>query len=178
MLVYRQLLWIETVVDDGLLLLGAEVPRIVGTENTLLNWLNHLHLHPASFFLILIGVSVIWMAVSYYSSWKQQRTAASSMIRAINDTARASHQTTLHLDGSNSNISSTQVCTDLGHFSTAKRQTSVVTSSGGRNFSGLARIAPVSYNTLQRNGMLYPDGTPTKNYSPGSKKRSGLTLGR
>ena len=45
-----------------------------------------------------------------------------------------------------------------------------------RNFSCLAQTASVSYATLQRNGVLSPDGTPTKKYSPDSRKANGQEI--
>jgi hypothetical protein len=44
---------------------------------------------------------------------------------------------------------------------TASKDMSVTLPPQGRNFSGLARAAPVSYETLRQRGMLDKNGSPT-----------------
>lgn len=52
--------------------------------------------------------------------------------------------------------------------STPGYQTPLANMPSRRNFSGLLETAPLSYDTLQRNGLLDAEGTPTKKYSPNS----------
>jgi hypothetical protein len=59
-----------------------------------------------------------------------------------------------------------------GRLSTSGYQIPFITQ---RNFSGLTKSAPVSYDTLQRNGMLNLDGTPTRKYSPGSREDNRMS---
>jgi hypothetical protein len=57
-----------------------------------------------------------------------------------------------------------------GRVSTPGSQPPFVDRTGRRNFSGLSKTAPVSYCTLQRNGLLDAEGTPTEKFSPATSK--------
>lgn len=61
-----------------------------------------------------------------------------------------------------------------GRVSTPGYQTPFVDNLNRRNFSDLAKTAPVSYDTLQRNGFLDTAGTPARKYSSAAhnKRRS------
>ncbi|KAF1926778.1 uncharacterized protein M421DRAFT_93687 [Didymella exigua CBS 183.55] len=62
-----------------------------------------------------------------------------------------------------------------GRVSTPGYQTPFVDNSDQYNFSGLAKTAPVSFDTLQRNGLLDTEGTPTRKYSVAANERSSAT---
>jgi hypothetical protein len=52
----------------------------------------------------------------------------------------------------------------------------ITLSPQGRNFSGLAKAAPVSYETMRQHGMLDMDGSPTERYA--RQKRLEELMGR
>jgi hypothetical protein len=53
---------------------------------------------------------------------------------------------------------------------------SLTSTPQGRNFSGLAKYAPVSYETLRERGSLDKDGSPTRKYV--TRKRRDELMGR
>jgi hypothetical protein len=53
---------------------------------------------------------------------------------------------------------------------------SLTSTPQGRNFSGLAKYAPVSYETLRERGSLDKDGSPTRKYI--TRKRRDELMGR
>ncbi|KAF1844908.1 uncharacterized protein K460DRAFT_405186 [Cucurbitaria berberidis CBS 394.84] len=52
-----------------------------------------------------------------------------------------------------------------GRITTPGYQTPFGKPTHSQDFSSLAEKAPVSYKTLKENGMLHPDGTPTKKWT-------------
>ncbi|KAF9701291.1 hypothetical protein EKO04_000202 [Ascochyta lentis] len=202
---YRKPLWIETVVHDGLCQSQAHVDWLIGNSDMLTQWQHHLHRQPASIFFIVISMSVLWIFVSYLSSWKHQRVVqtpapqgpsaltspppSSSPPQASNKNVTPPNEspvrpvmiaTAPRLAGTSSNVPSLQsdhhLAKRTGLVSTPGYQTPLVTNPGKLNFSGLSKAAPVSYDTLQRNGILNQDGTPTKKYSHGLGKGQKISL--
>ncbi|KAF3033507.1 hypothetical protein E8E12_004603 [Didymella heteroderae] len=62
-----------------------------------------------------------------------------------------------------------------GCVSTPGYQTPSVNNAGRRNFSSLAKTAPVSYGTLQHNGLLDAMSTPTRKFSPSASIGNSVT---
>ena len=89
--------------------------------------------------------------------------AGNSMVHSLAPADRV--PTHANLDGSLSSLARPLGSADsTGRISTPRYQTPFGIPTHSRNYSSLARTAPVSYETLQDTGMLNWDGTPTKKW--------------
>ena len=191
--VYREPLWIKTLVNDSFLRLQTNVALLTSGNDTFPHWLHDLQRHYLYGFSVTFGIGIILTALSYLSSWRHRRIAASQTVQAqlepsstsfqasssSSSLQQISHGNTTPLTppphgpmSTGSRVSPPKVDKYLNSctVSTSEHRTPFVRDPSQRNFSGLAKTAPVSYDTLQRNGMLNLDGTPTKKCSPGSSK--------
>lgn len=205
MSILRKPVKLELVIDDGrpwvqsgLDQLPVSIIQLVSTNEALVALYHYLCQQPVSMFLYAIGASIFWIISSHLSSWKVRRArivqrlaeeepthhipAPPSSTRQANDPkipnpleTPVRHGATpngVDADNPTSGIGK-NVNDRTGRFSTPGYQTPF---NPKRNFSGLTQTASVSYNTLQRNGVLNPDGMPTRKYSPDSRKGNGQEI--
>ena len=196
---------LELVIDDGrpwvqsgLDQLPVSIIQLVSTNEALAALYHYLCQQPVSMFLYAIGASIFWIISSHLSSWKVRRArivqrltqqgpthhvpAPPSSTRQANDpkisnpletpVRHGATPNSVDADSSPSAIGK-NVNDRTGRLSTPGYQTPF---NPKRNFSGFVQTASVSYDTLQRNGVLSPDGTPTKKYSPDSRKGNGQEI--
>ena len=199
MLTLRKPVKLELVIDNGrpwvrsgLDQLPASITQLVSANEALAALYHYFCQKPTFMFLYAIGASILWIISSHLSSRKARRArivqrlteqgpthhipAPPSSTRQANDPkihnlpeTPVRHGATPNSIGADSSPSAIgrNVNDRTGRLSTPEYQTPF---NPKRNFSGLAQTASVSYATLQRNGVLNPDGTPTKKYSPDSRK--------
>ncbi|KZM24545.1 uncharacterized protein EKO05_0008655 [Ascochyta rabiei] len=205
MLVHWEPPGIETMVDDGLCQLQVHIDRFVSISGMTTQWKHRVLHQPASVFVIVIGVSILWIVLSHLSSWRHQHvvqapaTQESSSLTSLesssppprannkntsptsNDIVRIVLTTAVHRPaGPSLNVSylrnGNHTVVRTSCVSNPESQTPLVANLSKQNFLALAETAPVSYDTLQRNGILNRDGTLTKKYSPGLGKGKKLAL--
>lgn len=201
--VHREPLLIETLVDDGLGRLKSAISQVIRANDALPHWLNDLERLYLHGFSIGFGIGIIWIFISYVSSWGYRRIATSQKAKVVgktDDSSSAAGHVTSSQPFDNNATSTTQEKTALerifgnkwkvsssknhhqvhertGRVSSPGYQTPFTVRSSKQDFSGLAKTAPICYDTLQRNGMLNQDGTPTKKYTSDLSKRSSLAGG-
>jgi hypothetical protein len=170
--------WLEYFASDFFNQLQAYLINI-STNDTLQNWLSHPHHQSKESFMIVLVVGVVWFAVSVFSQRRPIKAITSLVVidRAPFDLESPALSLPPPANTSLSILSTETLLNNrTGHVSTSGYQTSFGPSPSERNFSGLEKTAPTSYDTLLRNGMLNLDGTPTKKYSPPSGERGHRVL--
>ncbi|KAJ4341332.1 hypothetical protein N0V95_007243 [Ascochyta clinopodiicola] len=204
--VHREPSWIETIVDEGLYQLQAHIDRLTSINDMTTKWKHRVLHQPTSVFFTIIGVSILWILLSQLSSWRYQCVVETLVPRESSGlTSPGSSTILLRVDKKNTlptnenvvhrvlnpptyrsagiemNVSRLRndypIVECTGRVPTPGNQTPFFASPNKQNFSALAETAPISYDTLQRNGILARDGTPTKKYSPGLVKGKKLALG-
>ena len=185
-------------VHSGLDQLPANVIQLVSANEALTALHHYLSQQSVSIFSYAVGAGILWIISLHLSSRKARRArivkclaeqepthhipAPPSSTRQANDPkihnlpeTPVRHGATPNSIGADSSPSAIgrNVNDRTGRLSTPEYQTPF---NPKRNFSGLAQTASVSYATLQRNGVLSPDGTPTKKYSPDSRKGNGQEI--
>ncbi|KAL1607323.1 hypothetical protein SLS59_002288 [Nothophoma quercina] len=201
----REYAKLELVIDDGrpwvqsgLDQLPVSIIQLVSTNEALAALYHYLCQQPVSMFLYAIGASIFWIISSHLSSQKARRArivqrlteqgpthhvpTPPSSTRQANDSkipnlpeTSVRHGVTpngVEADSPPSGIGK-NVNDRTGRLFTPGYRTPF---NPKRNFSGLAQAASVNYDTLQRNGVLNPDGMPTKKYSPDSRKGNGREI--
>lgn len=201
--VHREPLLIETLVDDGLGRLKLAISQVIRANDALPHWLNDLERLYLHGFSIGFGIGIIWIFISYVSSWRYRHIATSQKAEVVEQSdessSAAGHATSSQpLDNNAATTTQAkpqfermfgtkwkgffsknhnQVHERTGRVSSPGYQTPFTVRSSKQDFSGLAKTAPICYDTLQRNGMLNQDGTPTKKYTSDLSKRSSLAGG-
>lgn len=181
--VYREMVPLEEVIDDVLHWPQYGITHVIYENEVLAPYCKHI-----SLFTVTIAISIICIIRSTFIIWNLERTitAQKAQESALVHTYSPPHPTNANATPSPStpyqrktstiqllsNAYASQAATDMpfrlsnrtGRLSTPGYQTPFNDTSSPRNFSHLERDAPVSYDTLKRDGMLNADGTPTKKY--------------
>lgn len=174
---------------------------IFGSNETFAYWWDHPHRRPVFVLSIILGVITIWLTISHIATRRALKAhAASQEDIKTNVQAPSTHKSTANtrsppetpqrrrasqaFPDKEMGMSPSAIGTRVsfgdnktvngrtGRVSTPD-QTPFVNNTGRRNFSALAKTAPVSYNTLQQHGLLDAVGTPTRNFSQSVNMESG-----
>ncbi|KAJ8113836.1 hypothetical protein OPT61_g4126 [Boeremia exigua] len=185
--VYSQLVWLGTFINDFILQMilqmQAKADHVINSNYMLSKWLSSSPCGLVSEVTAFIAVGIIGVVLLCFSSWKIKR--ASAALKASQDLQPTAHAHASRADSQPNDATATPPPATPIPRKQANSSASTVSSSGSstssssspsnpsqRNFSHLAQDAPVSYATLQRDGVLDAVGTPTKKYSPARKSGS------
>lgn len=195
--IYREPTLIETTIDDFVRQIQANIDYLVSSNERLGCWWKSLHRPSLCCIALVLGIIFLWIAHSKFASWGTTRAHQAQMKSLQNKrhggTPTASSRQTMHdvnsepetpvqrySTGYDSSLSAVDGNAPLsisenadgrtGRVSTPGYRTPYVNNSDRRNFSGLAKTAPVCYATLLRNNVLDVEGTPTKKFSPAPQR--------
>jgi hypothetical protein len=199
---YGEPLWLLSLDCLASLLVGFKLGffKLVSVYDAFLHWLGDSQNQTTVPFLATAVVSFVWYGISMVCSCRARSSARQTTHLATSeqtsletpqpnvlittpsvDTPDMHRPTAAYgrLVAINSRTSPNNNAYDLdertGRVSSPEYQTPFVANSIMHNFSGLAKTAPISYDTLIRNGILNSDGTPTKKYSPDTLKHKELS---
>ncbi|OSS47743.1 hypothetical protein B5807_06587 [Epicoccum nigrum] len=171
--IYREPLWVETLISDFLGWTRYEISQIVNQSDVLMRVLNHPYWRFVDLFPIFIVISIVFFIIEFWQRRRDQAAeetvfelpgdapemrpetlSSTSRATAVDTTLRSGTPGTFVFPGPQTTF------TDSSSSSGSSSYFGSPSSSSSRNFSLLKNTAPVFYFTLHKGMLLVADGTP------------------